>query len=414
MTIGAKVLDWAKEKAKKPERKNNNLNNKFTSLEVAVITAAFLFFININVYSSINGFIELNSGYDDNPFYEEHKTPGYNLAPSFGIGYFPDSLDIGISANARYMKFTEFNARNYLFLNLLASYSYSFDEYTLGINSSYNTRRNYDEISIFSYDQFIANINLNIKDVFEISFVPRKREYFNNTSLSYVEHKLIPNYYIKLSVKQALFMEAEVSAKLFTDRINTNDQTEEPEPNKGKGKMARRKVGNIYEPGIINIENDAYLSNLFISYIQNIDQTTGFSLGMNMNIPLYSNNAAILPGTAEINEDPDLFDDAYSFTEFSPQLTFNKLLFKDYLVSFNTSYSFRDFIYDVDSIEMNNDNSNRQDHRINISIDISRSIKIDVYQLNFELEYINTNNTSNIDIYNFNNNMLIFSTRFTY
>lgn len=386
-------------------------------IAIAALMAAFVFY-NVPLIASINGFAELNSSYDDNPFLETELNPGFVIAPNIGLGYFSDSLPLGISTNLKYFKFTEFNQRNYLNFNLLSSYEISISEnFLFTPKISYSMRYNDDETNFYNYNQFLSNLNFEYSKLnyeFQLSYIPRVKNYYNFNEISFSEHKFKPEIYFKINGSNALYLDIEANAKIFTNRFSEVEITPATPKGKRKGRNQKDSTSNIYQPGIVNYENNASAINFYLSFIRNISPTSGFSVAIYYNKPLSENNAAILAGTSDLISDPELFDDEYSYSEIAPMLEFSKY-FGFTLFNISAEWRSRKFIYTIDDFTENGDDDLREDQRMSYGVNIVRSYSYyDKYTLELSLSYSYTKNNSNLDLFNFSNNIISFSTRLTF
>lgn len=410
-------MAWAKAKAEKPEKENSISNNILSYFFLAASMAAFLFIIS-PLSASINGFVELNSTYDDNPFLEQELNPGFVIAPNFGLGYFSNDVPFGISSNVKYYKFTEFNSRNYLYSNILASYEIPItSEILFSPKLSYSLRYNDDETNFYNYNQFLSNLNIEYSKPnfnLQFSYIPRVKNYDNFNEISFAEHQFKPEIYFKINEKNAFYLDIEANAKIFTNRYN-EDVIEMVFPKgKHKGRNQNDTSKNIYQPGIVNYDNNASAINLYLSYIRNVTSTSGFSISIYYNTPLSQNNASILSGTSDLISDPELFDDEYSYSEISPMLAFSKL-FGFWMLNINAEWRTRKFIYTIDEFLENGVNDLREDQRLTAEINFGRVYSFNDHNtLEFNLSYSFTKNISNINFFNFSNNIISLSTRLTF
>lgn len=405
----------AKVKGKKPENENRIFLNIKYLINTAAILAAFLLFVN-SAFSNFGGYGKINLSYDDNPFLDTNFVPGGIFTPAFGFGYFPDSIPIGISINASYTHYTAFPLRDNVNLAFMLSYNLKLSETAdLSLKTSISDRNNGIETEYYDYLQVILNAKYEINNksnTFGISYLPRYKQYSNFKELSFLENRFIPEYYFQISKLSALYLESEIALKHFTDRYQETIP-ETPINTSGNGRKRRIKAENVFEPGIVNTENDSYLANIYASYILNLSENSGLALNLYYNFPLNKNNASLLTGTIDLNSDPELFDDEYSYFDFSPSLSYN-IIIKDYFLSLNFNYSDKSFLYSIDDVVDNQDFNKRSDQRIVGSVNVTRQFTINNKLLELSFDYTHLQNKSNLNNFNFINNLLSISTRFTF
>ena len=179
--------------------------------------------INNNLKSEFLYYFGTGICYDSNPFIFDVSNESVIFRNSYGIGYFPDSLDFGLSYSGSYSLFGSIPERNYLSNKIQGDYSISLnddDTYSLNLGLIYSNRSNSVDSRYLDYNFLDLNINLfhdSDLESYEFGLTPQIRRYEFLTELNSFENLLYAKYFITFESKFAIGAEIYYGFRIYTE-----------------------------------------------------------------------------------------------------------------------------------------------------------------------------------------------------